>query len=66
MSGYQYLNIALLYLLVEQKMYISIIISSVIVEQELPTLPEHLSLPLILNGVRVVQSLVRWDDNLLF
>ena len=66
MSGYQYLNIALLYLLVEQKMYISIIISSVIVEQELLALPEHLSLPLILNGVRVVQSLVRWDDNLLF
>jgi hypothetical protein len=29
-----------------------------IVEQELPTIPEHLSLSLILSGVHVAQSLV--------
>jgi hypothetical protein len=28
------------------------------VEQELPTLPEHLSSPLVFSGVRVTQSLV--------
>jgi hypothetical protein len=29
-----------------------------LVEQELPTLPEHLTSPLVFNGVRVTQSLV--------
>ena len=29
-----------------------------LVEQELPTLPEHLSLPPVLNGVCVIRSLV--------